>query len=265
MSGLTSRFLKCLIILVGFTSVLARADEAPSALAIIQKAGKLVIALDPSYPPMESEDMDGKLIGFDVDVGRELAKRLGVKAEFMVMGWEGIIGGLVSNRYDVIVSSMNITADRQTQIDFVEYVRMSQMIVAKKGLAIKGEQDLAGKIVAVPTDTTSYDYIQTAKSKGLAVKEIRAYRLASEVFMAVKTGHADALVVDEPVARYFTKLDAASFSVAGRAMAPEPIGVGLRKTAPELREAVTKAIQAMKKDGTMKRLSEAWFGGELGV
>ncbi len=229
------------------------------------KSTKLVIALDPSYPPMESEDMDGKLVGFDVDFARELAKRLGRKPEFMVMGWEGIIGGLMSDRYDVIISSMNVTPERQKEIDFVEYARMSQLFVAKKGLEVKTEKDLIGRIVAVATDTTSYDYIQKQRAGGLAIKEIRAYRLASEVFMAVKTGHADVLVVDEPVARYFTKIDAANFAVTGRAMAPEPIGVGVRKSNAALRAAIADAVAAMKKDGTLKRLSESWFGAELGA
>lgn len=229
------------------------------------KGPKLVIALDPSYPPMESEDMDGKLVGFDVDVGRELASRLGREPEFMVMGWEGIIGGLVSDRYDVILSAMNITPEREKQIAFVEYARMSQLFVAKRGVDVKGEQDLVDKIVAVATDTTSYDYLQRIRSQGLQIKEIRAYRLASEVFMAVKTGHADALVVDEPVARYFTKLDQATFAVTGRAMAPEPIGIGVRKTNVTLRAQVADAVAAMKRDGAMKKLQVSWFGQELGA
>lgn len=258
-------YLKTLIASFLFMTSGSSLALAASAVDAVKNAGKLVIALDPSYPPMESEDMDGKLVGFDVDFGRELAKRLGVKAEFMVMGWEGIIGGLMSNRYDVIISSMNVTPDREKQIDFVEYARMSQLFVSKKGLKIKTEKDLAGRVVAVPTDTTSFDFIQTQKIKGLAIKEIKAYRLASEVFMAVKTGHAEVLVVDEPVARYFTKLDQASFDVTGRAMAPEPIGVGVRKTAPELKGAVQKAVEEIKRDGTMKRLQETWFGSQLGA
>ncbi len=228
-------------------------------------AAPLVIALDPTYPPMESEDRMGQLVGFDLDVGREIGRRLGRVAEFKVMSWDGIIGGLISQRYDLIISAMNVTPERQREIAFVEYARMSQLFVVRKGTAIKSEQDLAGKVVAVAADTTSYDYLQKARSSGLAIKEIRAYRLAPEVFMAVKTGHAEVLVVDEPVARYFTKLDPSTFEVTGRAMAPEPIGIGIRKNDPELKKRVNDAVAAMKQDGTLKRLSETWFGAELGA
>lgn len=228
-------------------------------------APKLVVALDPTYPPMESEDQSGRLVGFDLDVAREVARRLGRAAEFKVMSWDGIISGLISNRYDVIVSAMNVTPDREKEIAFVEYARMSQLFVARKGSAVRSEADLAGRVVAVAADTTSYDYLQKARAKGLAIKEIHAYRLAPEVFMAVKTGHAEVLVVDEPVARYFTKLDPQVFEVTGRAVAPEPIGIGLRKGDPELKRQVEGAVAAMKRDGTMRRLSETWFGAELGT
>jgi polar amino acid transport system substrate-binding protein len=130
---------------------------------------------------------------------------------------------------------------------------------------VHGEKDLAGRIVTVPADTTSFDFVQSQKAKGLAIKEVKAYRLTADVFMAVKAGHADAIVVDEPVARYFVKQDPETFVLSGRAMAPEPIGIGVRKTAPDLRDAVAKAVDDMRRDGTMKTLAMKWFGGELGA
>lgn len=240
-------------------------ESKEDSLANLKKAGKLIVAMDATYPPMESEDLDGKISGFDVDFANELASRLGVKTKFMVMGWEGIIGGLVAKRFDLIISAMNVTNERQKQIDFVEYARMSQMLVAKKGTPVAGEKDLAGRMVAVPTDTTSFDFVSKAKKGGLAIKEIKAYRLTSEVFMAVKAGHADVLVVDEPVARFYVKQDRATFVLGGRAMAPEPIGVGIRKGAKTLKDAVQAQVDAMRKDGTMKKLQIKWFGDELGA
>ena len=263
------KFLMKMFGITGFAVLIhcstAWAGAPDKALPGITKAGKIVIALDPTYPPMESEESDGKLVGFDIDMAREIAKRLGVKAEFMVMAWEGIISGLVSNRYDLIISSMNITAEREKQINFVPYAKMSELFVTKIGADVHDEAGLAGKVLAVAADTTSYDYAQKQKAKGLAIKEIKAFRLMSDAFMAVKTGHADVLIVDEPVARYFTKLDKNTFHITGRAMAPEAVGIGVRRAATDLHEAVAKAIEAMRKDGTLKALQDTWFGGELGV
>jgi len=224
---------------------------------------KLIVALDPTYPPMESEADDGTLAGFDIDVAKELGKRLGRKTEFMVMGWEGILGGLVARRYDVIISSMNVTPDRQKQIDFVEYARMSQLFVAKPGIAITDPAQLAGKTVAVATDTTSAEYLAKLE-KTVKLKAVKAFRLTSEVFMAVKSGHADLLVVDEPVGRHYVKVDPTEFQVAGRAMAPEPIGIGIRKTDAALKAEIQKAVDAMRADGTLKKMAESHFGSELG-
>jgi polar amino acid transport system substrate-binding protein len=238
---------------------------AAPTLASVKAAGKIVVAVDPTYPPMESEDTSGALLGYDIDFARELATRLGVKAEFMIMGFEGIISGLASNRYDLIISCMNITPDRAKQIDFVEYAQMSELYVARKGLKVQSDKDLAGRVVAVATDTTSYDYVTKQQAAGLKIREIKAFRLTSDVFMAVKTGHADVLIVDEPVARYFARQDHATFEITGRAMAPEPVGIGVSKSSPDLKDAVQKALQAMRQDGTQKRLDERYFGGQLGL
>lgn len=257
--------MRILGLLLGLVLVATPASGAEDALARIKRTGKLRVAMDPTYPPMEMEEDSGDVAGFDVDLARELATRLGAKAEFVVMGWEGILGGLTSNRYDAIVSSMNVTAERLKTIDFVEYERMSQLFVAKPAAAFGGETDLTGKVVAVAADTTSHEWLNQRKAAGLPVKEVKAFRLTSEVFMAVKTGHADLLVVDEPVGRHYVKIDGANFQVKGRAMAPEPIGIGLRKADGALKKAVEEAVAAMRKDGTLAKLEVKWFGTALGT
>jgi ABC-type amino acid transport substrate-binding protein len=236
-----------------------------TAVERVKKAGKLLVAIDATYPPMETEGPDGKPVGFDIDFANELAKRLGVKAEFLVMGWDGIIPGLQSKRYDVIISSMNVTDERKKQVDFVEYVKMSQLFVSKKGLIVSTEKDLAGKVVAVQADTTSSEFVENKKKAGVAIKDVKQFRLATDAFAAVKSGQAEVIVIDEPVGKYYAKQDGATFQVTGRAMAPEPVGIAIRKDDADLTKAIGEAVDAMKKDGTIKKLSETWFGGELGA
>lgn len=250
-----------------FASTFASMAQGASSGAVdrVKAAGKLVIAIDATYPPMESEGPDGKPIGFDIDFANELTKRLGVKAEFVVVAWDGVVAGLYSKRYDVIISTMNITDERKKQVDFVEYARMSQLFVAKKGLKVASEKDLVGKVVAVQADTTSYEFVEKQKKAGIAIKEIKAFRGATDVFAAVKAGQAEVIVTDEPVGRFYAKQDANTFEVAGRAMAPEPIGVAVRKEDTDLRTLLQKHVEDMKKDGTMKKLGVTWFGGELGA
>ena len=131
-------------------------------LDAVVKNGKLRVAVDTTYPPMEFEAADGKVIGLDVDLAKELGKILKVQVEFIVMPWDGILAGLQSNRYDIIMSSMNVTDERKQQVNFVDYIKMGQVFVVKKSSKpIKSEKELAGKVIAVQADTTSFMNIET--------------------------------------------------------------------------------------------------------
>lgn len=243
----------------------APATQGPSsegALARIQAAGVLRVAIDATYPPMEFLE-NGQPAGFDVELARELARRLGVTAQFIVMDWDGILAGLTSGRYDIIVSSMNITPARQQQVDFIEYARMSQVFVTTRGQRIRTEQELAGRDVAVQTNTTSQRWVEQLRQRGVAVRAVHSFPGATECFAAVKSGQAEVVVIDEPVGRYFSRLDDA-FVITGQALDAEPIGIAINKQDQELTAALTRAFEALQREGVLKQLSERWFGGELG-
>ena len=258
-------FLQMLIASIAAIFISNSVHAADDALERVKKAGKLSIAVDATYPPMEFEGKDGNPEGFDIDFATAIATRLGVKAQFVVIAWDGVIAGLFSKRYDTIISTMNITAERQKQLDFVEYVRMSQLFVAPPGVMVKSEKDLAGKVVAVQADTSTHEWVEKQQKAGIKVKEVKAFRAAIDVFAAVKARQAEVIVIDEPVGRYYAKQDPGTFVVAGRAIAPEPIGVAIRKEDISLSKAIADAVNALKQDGTLKKLQEKWFGAELGT
>lgn len=261
--GFFKKAIAMLTFLVASLSFIQVAVGGP-ALERVKKAGKILIAVDASYPPMEFEGPKGQPIGFDIDLGQELAKKLGVQAEFVVMSWDGILAGLTSKRYDVIMSSMNITGDRLKQVDFVEYLRLSQLFISGPGTNLDQEKALTGKVIAVQADTTSSDYVEGLKKKGIAIKEIKAFKTAIDCFAALKSKHVDGIVIDEPVGRYYHKQDSKSFQITGKAMAPEPIGIALRKEDLDLKKSLEDALSQVKKDGSYKKISENWFGAELG-
>lgn len=261
----SSRFFGVVLLLVAMlVAACGGAKSTPGAggdgsLDRVKKAGKLMVAVDTTYPPMEYVEGD-KTVGYDVDLANELGKKMGVKVEFVKVDWNGIITGLVSKRYDVIMSSMNITEERLKEVNFVEYARMSQVFVAKKGVSIKTEADLAGKTVLVQDGTTSHDYAKTVKS----VKEIISYGGATEAFQALKNGKGEVVIIDEPVGLYYAAKDAATFAITGRAMEPEPVGIAIRKEDKDLAAALEKALADAKADGSYKKIAQTWFGGELG-
>jgi ABC-type amino acid transport substrate-binding protein len=229
-------------------------------LEAVQKAGKLRVAVDTTYPPMEFESTDGKVIGLDVDLARALGKVLKVEVQFVVMPWDGILAGLQSNRYDVIMSSMNITKEREAQVNFVPYIVMGQVFVIKTGSkAVANEKDLAGRTVAVQVDTTSYTAVEGIQKSGVKLKGIKTFPGATETFSALKANQADVIVTDEAVGKYYSGLDPKTFTVSGDAIKPEPIGIAVKKTDMKLLKALTEAVKTIKKSGEFARIYRDWL------
>ncbi|HLN65381.1 MAG TPA: ABC transporter substrate-binding protein [Symbiobacteriaceae bacterium] len=240
------------------------AASGDGSLDRVKKAGKLVVAVDTTYPPMEYVD-GNKIVGYDVDLAKAIGKKMGVEVEFQSVDWDGILTGLLGKRYDVIISSMNITPERSEKVNFVEYAKMSQVFVSKKGTDVKAEKDLSGKVVVVQADTTSHEWVEKLKAEKIKdIKEIRSFKGATDAFLEVKNGRGDVIVIDEPVGLYYAKKDAATFAVTGRAMDAEPIGVAIRKEDNDLKAAIDKAVQDLRADGTYSKIATEWFGGELG-
>jgi ABC-type amino acid transport substrate-binding protein len=267
----SSRFLMVILLLAAVALTACGGSKSSGSaggdgsLDRVKKAGKLTIGMDTTYPPMEFVE-NGKTVGFDKEYADALAAKLGVKAEAMTVDWNGITTGLLSKRYDVIISSMNITDERKKEVNFVEYARMSQVFVTKKGgPQLKAEKDMAGKTVLVQDSTTSHDYVKEVKEQRVKdIKNIISYGGATEAFQALQNGKGDVIVIDEPVGLYYVKKDPATFVITGHAIDPEPVGIAIRKDDAELMKAIEKAVADLKADGTYKKLSDTWFGGELG-
>jgi polar amino acid transport system substrate-binding protein len=224
------------------------------------KNGKLRVAVDTTYPPMEFESNSGEVIGLDIDLARELAKILKVQIEFIIMPWDGILAGLKSNRYDIIMSSMNITDERKKEVNFVPYIVMGQVFVVKKGgKNIQNEKELSGKVIAVQADTTSFTAVEKFKSIGIQIKEIKAFKAATDTFSALKSNQAEVIVIDQAVGLYYSALDQKSFNVSGEAMKPEAIGIAVKKTDPLLFKELTNAVKTIKENGTFTRVYKQWL------
>ncbi len=233
------------------------------ALDRVKQAGKLVVGTELTYPPMEF--LEGKEpAGFDVDFARKLGEKLGVQVEFVNVGWTEIFDGLAQRRFDAIVSAMNITPERAKAVDFVEYARMSQVFVCRKGVSVQSEKDLSGKTAIVKLGTTSEEWLQEARGRVSGIKVVRTFKSVSELFEQLKAGKGDCLIIDEPVGRYHAKQNPDAFEVTGQAIAPEPVGIAVHKSDGDLRAALEKAVAELKSEGAFKSLSEKWFGGELG-
>jgi polar amino acid transport system substrate-binding protein len=248
-------------LLVG-AAVAAAARSSVTPPPAIKSAGQIVYCSDISYPPEESFAAGNKPIGSDIDIGTGIAKLMGVKATFKNTTFDSIIPALITKKCDAIISGMNDTASRRKQVDFVDYLRVGQSLMVKKGNPehIGGLASLAGKRVSVESGTTNRDFLATASKKlvksGKKAISIVTFPKDTDAASALKTGRVDAYFGDSPVAVYYANRDH-SFQVAGSPIAPIAIGIAIRKGDP-LKPAVQKALSQLYANGTMKKIVAKW-------
>jgi polar amino acid transport system substrate-binding protein len=231
----------------------------------VKAAGKLVWCVDISYPPEESYKPDGTTPeGSDIDIANEIGKRFGVQSEIDNTGFDGIIPALLAKKCDLIISGMNDTAERQKQVDFVDYLKVGQGLLVPAGnpKSIKTLDDLSGKAVAVQLGTTNKDALD-AKNKDLVAAgkpkiDILTFQKDTDAFQQLSLGRVDAYSGDSPVCAYYASKNQGKFEVGGNPIDPIPIGIAVRKDDAELKAAVQATIDAMYADGTMKSIVATW-------
>lgn len=227
------------------------------------KSDVLKIGVDDSYPPMEFKDDAGKTVGFDVELATEIGKKMGKKVEFVSTAWDGIFTALQAKKFDFIMSSVSINDERKKNYIFTDpYIANAQVfIVPANNTTINSEKDFKGKKIGVQTGTTADE------SADKFLKEVqfekKQYDQIVQPFADMKIGRIDAIIVDEVVGKYYINQDKSSFKLAGTRLSPEPIGVCFRKSDTAQRDEVQKAINSLKADGTLKKISEKWFGEDL--
>jgi ABC-type amino acid transport substrate-binding protein/tRNA A-37 threonylcarbamoyl transferase component Bud32 len=233
------------------------------SLQRVKRAGTLAVATDPTYPPMEFRQ-DGSLVGFDIDLARQVAGRLGLRADFVAVewDWQDLVKRLNAHEFDVLVSTATVTEERLQQVDFVEYERLPTVFVCKQGTAVRNEQDLAGKVVAVQTDTAAHQLVLGLKRKGIDIAQILVFPGAAEPFEAVRKGQADITLAHQPVAHHYARQypGLAVMNPASNRMISDHIGIVFCKQDKELQRAVTEALKGLREDGTSANLRESWFG-----
>ncbi|MDD3224278.1 MAG: ABC transporter substrate-binding protein [Clostridium sp.] len=230
------------------------------SLKRVKDAGAITVGIDDTYPPMEFTD-NNKIVGFDIDIAKAVGKKLGVKVKFQPTSWDGIFLALGSKKFDVIQSSVSITNDRKKTMIFTKpYIYGGNAIFVKTSdNSIKNQNDLKGKTIGIEVGTTAQDVL----SKISGIKEVKKYNAMTDAFMDLKNGRIDAVVSDPEVGDYYIADKKSEFKKVKSMLNQEPIGVAFRKSDVELRDAYQKAMDDLKKDGTLSKLSKKWFGYDL--
>ena len=231
-----------------------------------KEAKKIIVGLDDNYPPMGFKDDKNEITGFDVDLAKEAAKRLGREVEFKAIDWSSKEAELKSGRVDVLWNGLDITEKRKENMLFSEpYMDNRQIVFVAKGKAdIKSEQDLAGKTVGTQSGGTAEEYIDGNADFKKSMKEVKKYSDYISAFMDLENGRLDAIVADEITGRYYMSKHPEKIEAVEVVIGPvSTFGIGFRKDDQALRDEVQKVLDEMKKDGTMAKISEKWFGKDI--
>lgn len=248
---------RTLLILSALSAFATANAAAPATLT----KGTLKIGMEGTYPPFTYKDAAGNLTGFDVDIAKAVAAKLGLKPEFVLTEWSGILAGLQANKYDVIVNQVAITPERQKTIAFSNpYVYSTPQIIVKKtgNFNPKTLEDLKGKRVG---SSLGSNYEQQLKAVGGI--NVVTYPGAAEVLADLATGRIDAGYNDKLLVNYLIKSQNLPIKGAGLGKA-DSMGIALKKTNPSLKAAIDKALLQLKADGTYAKISRQWFGIDVG-
>jgi len=220
----------------------------------------LRIGTEGAYPPFNQIGPDGELQGFDIDIAKALCEEMNRDCEFVTQDWDGIIPGLLANKYDAIIASMSITPERDKAVDFTgRYYSNKLRFLAKKSSNIKPtEASLNGKTVGAQRATISSQWLKENMGD---ILDIKLYDTQENAFLDLGSGRIDAVLADMLVAYEWLESDEGSaYEFKGEAVySGDRIAIAVQEGNDELREEVNRAIEAIREDGTYAEINAKYF------
>lgn len=256
---LTGLLLMCTCAAMMFSGCGAKSKDQ---LAEVKSNGKIVIAMEGQWAPWTYHDETGALVGFDTEVGKAIAAKLGVEAEFVEGEWDGLFVGLDSGKYDMIINGVDVTEERSAKYDFTDpYVYdYTVLIVGNDNNTISTFEDLNGKTT---TNSLGSTYADLAEQNGATVKNVDTL---SETIDMVIAGRADAtLNAQTSYFDYMSQQPDAPIKVVAKTAEANQIAIPLRKgeASASFRAEVNKAIAELRAEGVLTELSIKYFGGDI--
>lgn len=230
-----------------------------------QAGQKVKIGTEGAYPPFNSIDKDGKLVGFDIDIANALCDAAGYECEFVVQDWDGIIPGLLAKKYDAIIASMSITDERKQKVDFTgKYYNTPAKFFGKKGSGLEiTPEGLKGKVIAVQRATIHENFLNDNYG---GIVTVKSYATQDEAYLDIVSGRADAGLADSvAVMDGFLNTDQGKdFQFIGPDFNDpkwfgDGAGIAVRKGDADLLNGLNAALEKILADGTYKKINAKYF------
>lgn len=228
-------------------------------LARVKKSGVLKVGFEGTYQPFNFQNDQNQYDGFDVDISNEIARRLGVKTKFIATQWEGLIGGLKSDKFDIIIAQMSITDERKKSVDFTDpYVKTGSVLITRKDTNnITKLTDIKGKNVGVGGGTSFEKVARSVKGA-----HVHTYKSVDQYIQDLINGRLDVIINDKLLMEYNIKKEKLPLKIASGVVNKDIIGMAIKKGNQKFVQKVNKALSDMKKDGTYNKIYKKWFGAK---
>jgi len=257
------RLVWLVVVVALFFGVALSPVRADDGLRRVRASGTLIIATDATYPPFEFKENDAgdKLVGFDIEIGDEIAREMGVTARWLPMEWAGVLASLETRKCDLVMSSVTITGERKKGNAFSRpYFLSGQVIARRKGdTAIAGPDDLLvqNRVTAVQQETTGQFAME---KRGLSKDRIRRFDQMQDALLEVRNKRADAAVGDLPALAEMIRKGYPEIELASTVpFVQENVGVVARRDARDLVAAVNAALDRIIADGRYARIYQKWM------
>ena len=244
------------------SAVESKADETNTSAS--ENKTTFTVGFDQDFPPMGFVGDDGEFTGFDLELAAEVAKRMGKEIKYQPISWDAKDMELTSGNIDCIWNGFSIQGREDKYTWSKPYMKNDQVFVVKSDSSIDSIEDLAGKTVEVQTDSSAEAALKENNELANTFGKLQTVADYNTGFMDLEMGGVDAIAMDSVVANYqITKRGGNGFTVLDTPLSSEEYGVGFKLGNETLKNEVQKALEDMKADGTMKTISEKWFGKDV--
>lgn len=253
------------LLFVGLLTVLLLGcqDKTLNTWGEIEERGYFIVGLDDTFAPMGFRNDDGELIGFDVDLAKEVSKRLDVEVQFQPIDWDAKVLELNSGSIDMIWNGLTITESRLEEMLFSSaYIANTQMIMVSNGSDIDLISDLETRRVGVQVSSASEEAVM-ANDINSTFSEFLKYDNYNLALLELENNTIDAVVIDEIMGRYIMSLSPGVYQVASENFGSEEYGVGFRLDSNDIRNQINQVLLEMIADGKASEISIRWFGEDI--
>ena len=227
---------------------------------------EFVLGLDDSFPPMGFRNEKNEIVGYDIDLAKEVAKRLGLEFRAQPISWSAKEQELKTGKIDCIWNGLSITPERLEALAFTKpYLNNAQVVIVRADSGINSLADFAGKVLGVQAGSSAADAVDSAPEFKASLKQIVDFQDNIMALNDLEIGGLDGVAMDSVVAEYSLKITGKNFVILSESLAPEQYGIAFKKSNTELRDKVQQTLEEMAQDGTVAKISEKWFGSDISI